>query len=808
MTTLIRDLAYAVRSLRRTPGFTAIAVAVLGLGIGANVAVFCVANAAFLRPLPVNDPATFVRVYSNSFSNTRYSTYLELRDRNSTLSQLAAFSFRSFALRVDGDSEHAFGEIVSGNYFAVTGLPSSRGRLLTADDDRSAAPPVVVLSHAFWMRRFGGAGDVIGRTISLNGQPFTVVGIASEGFGGLLPPLVGSLWVPAASDTVLRSGASLAGESFHLTGRLRPGVRREQAQADLDTIGRQLRRARGETDTGVAVSVYGPTMMHPEISRGAAVVVGAVMAVMALVLMIVCVNVANLVLARAAGRTQEIAVRQSLGAGRGRLIRQLLTESFVLSLAGAAAGLAIAYWSSQLLMNVPLPAPMPVQLNLPVDLRVAGFSTLVAVLAVVAFGVAPALSASRVDLMSVLRRGGGESPRQGRLRTIFLVGQVAMSVLLLVIAGLAIRSARAAASIDVGFDPASVVSASLDLETRGYSPDRGRAFIQALQERLDASAAIASANFVDIVPLTLSNTTTNRLRDTNPVWVEGQPLSTPQIYVNAVSPRHFRTLGIPLLAGRDFTALDTSTSGGVAIVNETMAQRFWPGQNPIGQRLRPLNGSTSPEDVVEVVGLVRDSKYVTAGEEPRVFMYRPLTQAYVPRVTVLARGRGADADTLATLKREVGAIDNGLALFAVSPLREAISVSLLPARIVGGLLGVLGLLALTLAAIGVYGVLSFIVGARTREIGVRIAVGASPAAVIRMVMRQALTWTATGMAVGFALALVSSQLLRSFLYGVSPTDPLTFAAVIVVLSAVAALAAWLPARRASRLDPVIALRQH
>ena len=812
MTTFLGDLRYGIRSLARTPAFTTIAVAVLAVGIGANAAVFCVTNAAFLRPLPVAEPGSFVRVYSNRFSNTRYDTYVELRDRNSTLDQLGAFGFRSFAVSADAEVEHAFGEIISGNYFTLTGLTAARGRLLTPDDDRPAAPAAAVLSHTYWLRRFGGSADVVGRTIVLNGHPFTVVGIAPEGFSGLLPPLSGALWVPASSDAVLRrsedASSRLAAESFHLVGRLRPGVDRATAQADLDTIARQIRTARGERDVEVAVSVYGPTPLHPEVSRGATVVVGTLMVVMVLVLMIVCVNVANLVLARGAGRTQEIAVRQSLGAARGRLVRQLLTESLVLSMAGAVAGLTLAYWSSRLLMAVPLPAPVPLQFDLAVDWRVAGFTTVIAVLATLGFGVAPAVSAARVDLMSALRRGDGESPRHGRLRSAFLVGQVAMSVLLLIIAGLAIRSARAASSIDVGFDPSSVMTASLDLETRGYSPDRGRDFLRALQDRLGASPAVVSATIVEILPLTLSNTTTNQLRDSEPAWVQGQPLATPQIYVNGVSPGHFRTLRIPLVAGRDFTPRDTVGAGGVAIVNETMARRFWPGQDPIGQRLRPLNGSTRPEDTTEVVGLVRDSKYVTAGEQPRIFMYRPLAQAYVPRLTVVVRGRGSDADSLAALKREVAALDTGLAVFAVSSMEDAISISVLPARLAGALLGTLGVLALTLAAIGVYGVLAFVVGARTREIGLRLAVGASPARVVWMVMRQALVWTASGMILGLALAAVLSRLLGTFLYGVSPNDPLTFGSVIVVLAAVAALAAWLPARRASRLDPVIALRQH
>ena len=787
------------------------AVAVLALGIGVNATVFSLANAFFLRPLPVSDPGGFVRVYSNRFSNTRHATYTELRDRNSTLTDLAGFQLRSYGLRIDAENEHTFGEIVTGNYFRTIGIAAERGRLLVPSDDAPGAPPVVVVSHVFWMRRFGGAEDAVGRTIALNGQPFTIVGIAPKGFSGVLAPLAGALWVPLGADAVLRPGMDAAArmerQSFHLAGRLKPGVNRERAQVDLDTIGRQLRSARGESDRGQAVSVYGATMLHPEASMAVTVFTSVLLAVVALVLLIVCVNVANLVLARAAGRDRELAVRQSLGAGRARIIRQLLTENLILSLAGAALGLGLAYWTTRLAMAMPLPVPVPIALDLSLDLRVVAYTALVAIFATLAFGLAPALTTSRVDLVSALKGIGADAPRHGRLRSVFLIGQVAMSVLLLVIAGLAIRSVRNARGLDVGFQSTGVVTGSVDLETRGYSQESAARFVRTIVERLESAPGIAAANAVDIVPLTLSNQTTNKRREGDPPPQEGQPLATPQIYFNSIGPGHFKTLKIPLLGGRDFNDADTNTAPKVAIVNETMARQFWPGKDPVGQRLLPVEAGAPADAALLVVGVVGDSKYATIGEEPRTFMYVPLAQEHTPRVTLLVRSAGMPAaDVIATIKRELRGVDGGLALFNVSSLDEAISISVLPARIAGGLLGALGLLALVLAALGVYGVLSFLVRARTREIGVRVALGAAPRSVVGLVVRQAMVWTLSGMAIGLALALAASRLLGALLYGISPTDPLTFGVVMLLLGSVAGLAAVIPALRASRLDPLVALR--
>jgi predicted permease len=475
-----------------------------------------------------------------------------------------------------------------------------------------------------------------------------------------------------------------------------------------------------------------------------------------------------------------------------------------LSLAGAAGGFAIAYWLTRLFMSLRLPAPVPIALDLSVDLRVLAFTIAAAVAATLAFGMIPALTASRVDLVPALKGAGGGRPRQGRLRSAFLVAQVSLSILLLVTAGLFVRSFRNARTMDPGFEADGVFTAAIDLETRGYPQRRGVEFYRSLRERLEARAGILSANIVDIVPVTLSNTTDYLLRDGDVPPAQGQRPPTPQAYSNAVGPGHFETLQIPMVAGRDFSDRDGESAPRVAIVNETFARQFWPGKAAIGQRLRPLDGDGT--NAMEVIAVVRDSKYVTVGEAPRPFLYRPLAQQYTPRVTMLVRSAETEAATFAAMKQEVRALDAGLSPFNVETLTAAISVSLLPARVAGGLLGALGILALALAALGIYGVLSFLVRARTREIGIRVAIGATPNAVAAMVVRQAMTWTVTGTVIGIGLALVLTRFLEVFLYGISPTDAWTFAGVTLLLALVACAAALVPAWRASRLNPLVALR--
>jgi predicted permease len=811
MEQLLQDVRFGIRALARTPGFTLVAVTILALGIGVNVSIFTVANAWLFRPIDAADPGRVVRVYSNQFSNTRARTYQILRDRQTTLSAIAGYQFTSFGVRIDQETEQHFGEMVSGDFFPLLGVTAGFGRVLRPADDRADAPPVTVLSHVFWAKRFGASRDVIGRSIALNGRPFTIVGVAPPGFTGPLAPISGDLWVPLASDAVLRPALDpsvrLDAMSLQIIGRLKPGVHITQAQAELDGIGREVRAADGVTADSPAISVYPATTLPPEISRAVEFFAAAVLTLGGIVLIIVCVNVANLVLARSAGRNVEMAVRQALGAGRRRLIRQLVTENLLLAGAGAAGGVLLALWSTRALMAMRLPTPVPMELSFPVDIRVLAFTAGAALVATVVFGLAPALGASRLDLVGALK-DTQSAPRHRRLRTTFLVAQVSMSVLLLIVAGLFIRSFQSARTIDLGFDARPVLTASLDLDAGGYSPDRAHELLQQLSARLRTSAGIVSSSVIDYVPLTLSNTAEHWLRDGDPPLTADRPPLTPLVYENRIGPDYFKTMQIPLLAGRDFTYQDDDRRPRVAIVNETMASTFWPDRNPLGQRLRLAGANVQPAGTIEVVGVARDSKYVSVGEPSRPFLYLAFAQNYEPRLSLLIRTTSATPASASPLVREaVRALDPALPLFNLQTMADATSISLLAARFTGQLLAALGLAALVLAALGIYGVLSFIVRTRAREIGLRLAIGATPRAVATMIVRQAMVWTIAGAAIGVTLALLLTRVLASALYGVSPNDPATLIGVTALLSAVACVAALLPARRASRLDPLKALRE-
>jgi predicted permease len=806
---LSQDLRYGARTLRRTPGFTATAVLVLALGIGVNATVFSVVNAYFFRLLPVADASNVIRVYSNRWANSRLQTYETLRDRSSTLQGLAAFQGMAAGVRVDRDTERMTGQLVSGNYFSLLGVRASLGRVLAATDDRPDAAPVVVLTHTFWERRFSASTDVVGRTMSMNDRAFTVVGVLEPAFAGTMAPLVSDFWLPLSADGLLRPSLTSAERadslSVQMLGRLAPGATRQRAAAELDTIGRALRAASGEAaSTDPVISVYPAVMLHPEIAIPIGVFVGVLMVIVGIVLLIVCVNVANLVLARAASRGIELAIRQSIGAGRGRLIRQLLTENFLLSFAGAACGFTIAYWLLKVMTVViaQTPSPTPLGLDLSIDWHVFAYLLLVVVGCTLTFGVVPAVAASRVDLVHVLKGVGGLDRRHTRARTGFLVAQVSMSVLLLVVAGLFVRALRSVQGIDTGFDSSHVLTASIDLEARGYTPDRGRELLRTLKERLEATPGVVSFNAVDILPLALSNRANYLLRDGDVVSPETRRPPMPIVYMNGVGPGHFQTLQIPLTAGRDFTDRDTNGAPLVAIVNETLARRFWPGQSAIGRRLRLVGEGPA----LEVVGVARDSQYVSIGEETKPFLYQPLAQAYRPQPTVLVRTTGAPVAILPSLKRVVQSLDSGLPVFSVAPMDEATTISLFPAKIAGRLLAALGALALALSALGTFGVLSFLVRSRGRELAIRLAMGAAPRDIALLVVRQALTWTGVGTLVGLSLAFALTRFLASFLYGVNPADPLTFAGVALLIAVVACAAAFVPARRASRQDPCATLR--
>ena len=798
---MLTDLHYGIRLLLRSPGFTGVAVVALAVGIGANLTIFGFASNLLVSPLRgVVEPGRVVRAFTNRFSGTAYADYETYRERNHTFAALAAFQGESISLRADTAPEQAFGLVVSGNYFATLGISAGSGRPIVAADDRPGAPEVVLISDRFWRVRFGANPRLVGQTLTLNGRPRVVIGVLPAGFTGTMAPLVPDLYIP-----ITQSGGADAG-SVHMIGRLQPGGSIGQAQADLTTLATQLAQARPPSGQRPMITVYRARALAPEIAVPAAVFAGVLLTVAGLVLLIACVNIANLLLARSAGRRREIGIRLALGASRGRLVRQMLTESVLLSAAGgaAAAVLAVAAARSIAAGARSLPAPVPIGLDFTVDWRVLATAAGLSMATTIAFGLVPALQSSKSDVLPALKDGVATAgAARSRLRGAFVTAQVAMSTLLLVIAGLLIRGVLSAQTLDRGLVTEGVLAASVDLRSSGYTPERGAAFYAALLERLGQAPGIRSATIVDIVPLTLSNRAGQMVKDDQDAPAGND---APLVYSNAVSAGHFRTLGMPLLAGRDFETRDRAGAPLVAIVNDTLARRFWPGESPLGKHLRDRTGPQSFGPPLEVVGLARDSKYATVGEDPKAFLYRPLSQQYSPGGTILVKSASRPTDALAGLRASVAGLDPNLPVFNVMTLDAATSISLLPVKAAATVAGSLGLVALALGVIGLYGVMSFLVRQRTREIGIRMALGAPGDAVVRLITKQGMRWTTIGLALGLGASLGVARLMAGFLYGVRPADPAAFSIITALLIGTAYLACHIPARRASRIDPLDALR--
>jgi predicted permease len=779
-----RDIRYAVRSLRQTPGFAFVAILALGIGIGANLTIFGFVNSLLIRPLPVPNPGEVIRVFHNRLANIAYPAYVEYRDRNQTLSGLAAFENLRVNFRADVEPESVWAMAVTGNYFRTLKVNATHGRTIRESDDGPGAPGVVMLSDAFWRRRFGADPTVVGRSVSIGGNPFTVIGITPPSFT-TLAPLIPEIWIPwngAYTDPT---------PSANVIGRLLPGASVEQARAELAAIAAGLARDRG---LRFFLTVYPGRILHPEIINPVAAFSGFLLALTGVVLLVVCLNVAGLLLARSASRRREISVRVALGASRSQLIRQLLTESLLLVSAGGIAAVGLAFAIARAVPAIPLPLQIPIALEMTFDWRVALFGIGLGLATMLLFGLAPALQAVKTDVVTAMKDGASTAvTKRSRLRAAFIVGQLAFSTLLLVVAAILARS-LASQTADRGFTAEKVLTASINLPV-GFSRQRGAEFYEQLLRRLDSVSGVASANIAEQMPLTLS--TSGRSYETE----SGEAFPVDQ---NVVSGGHFRTLEIPLIAGRDFSPADGASAPPVCIVNERLARRIWPGESPIGKRLRERNANSA---WIEVVGLARDSKYTSITEVPKLFLYRPLAQQYAPQASLLLKTKGEPMNVLPQVRAVVRELDPDIPVFAVSSLESAAAITLLPAKIAAALAGALGIVALLLGAIGLYGVVSFLARHRTREIGIRIALGAQPSQVMRLVMVEVVRWTVSGLVIGLAAALTVTIVLRSLLYGVAPGDPVSFGGVACILFATACAACWLPARRASRIDPLNALRE-
>lgn len=820
MNGLLQDVRYAVRLLFKSPAHTAAAALSLALGIGANTTIFSVVNSVFLHPLSVAEPASLVSVFTtdvrntggfNDYLPTSYPNFEDYRDHNEVFSALVAHQGVPLSLALGGEAEQVAGEIVSGNYFSVLGVVPARGRGFRPEEDRPGnLSPVAVVADGLWKRRFGANPNVVGQTIRLNRRPFTVVGVAPEGFKGTNAFGAPDVWVPMAVHEELLSGffaenfTSRRALLFNVLGRLKPGVSLQRAAVQMKTIGSRLEQEYPIPNKGrnVTLVLLTEATINPGF-RGNAVLGGAMlMAVVALVLLIACANVANLLLARALARQKEIAIRLSLGAGRIRLFRQLLTESLVLALLSGGLGLLLAFWGRHLLWSARPPFVPADALDLSFDARVLTFTAVVSLVTGILFGLVPALQASRPDLVVQLKDRTSLPTGANRwmsARNLFVALQVALSLIALVAGGLFLKSLANAQRIDPGFDVARVFIIRFDLGSQGYDEPRGREFHRQVLERVRALPGVQAAAVTDSIPLFGGGLARS-------VFPEGRDASDPKngilVQLAAVSVEYFKTMGIPRLRGRDFTVADDAGAPKVVIINEEAARRFWPNEDPVGKRFRFFGD----EALNEVVGVARNSKVNFIGEPPTPFIYTPLLQTYAPATVLTVRTSGAPSALVASVRGNVQPLDRQLPLLNVMTLADVFDQSLWPARVGAALLSIFGLLALVLAAIGIYGVTSYAVTQRTREMGVRLALGAPRSNVVRLVFGHAMALTAAGMVVGLAASLLVTPVVTSLLYGVSATDPVAFGGVLVVLASVAALACYVPAWRASRVDPVLALR--
>jgi predicted permease len=794
---LAADVRFALRWLRRTPGFAAVAVITIGVGIGATTTLFSVTHALLLRPLAVHEPERLYSIQEERtgrvqgglegirVSHGRYEAYVKATAP--VFENLAAHGAERFALRADGPAERVSGVLASGNYFQVLGVRPAHGRLFSGADE-----PVVVLSHRLWERRFAGDPAVVGRTAHVDGRPVTVVGVAERDFTGTTSGLLAEIWLPYRAAT--EQGESIWSDLW-LTplGRLRPEVDPRQAESLLPAIARNLEEgaAGAEVQGARLESVTG----LPAGARSAVAAFLALLLGMAtLVLLVAAANIAGMQLARAVRRRPEVAIRLAMGAGRGRLVRQFLTESVVLYLLGGAVGLAIAFWVAGLIGRIHLPIEAAILLDVTPDLRVLAFGMGLAAVVGIASGLLPAFRASRADLAPALKGGEARgSARAGRGRGAFVAAQIALSVVLLAIAALFARTLQGALRIDPGFDATGVVVAMIDLPATGYDEARGRTFQDQLVERVRAMGDVESAALA-LIPL-LSGSS---------LGIQMAPAEDPErasgIGVNYVDPEYFRTLRMDLLRGRGFDEAAGASSAAV-VVNETLARRFWSGEDPLGRVLRSGNVD------FEVVGLVRDGLYVNFHEEPGPFAFFPRQETYASQATLHVRTRTPPHEMAERIRQEVMLLDPDVAVESAGPLTAMMAVGLLPQRIGAYLVGGFGLLGLLLAGVGVYGVLSHQVAERTRELGIRVALGASAPAVIGLVIRSAVLVAALGVGIGIVLAAMLGSLIEGMVFGVSAHDPATFVGVPLLLLAVALLASFFPVRRAVRADPAVALRQ-
>jgi predicted permease len=807
---MLQDLKYAIRQLLKSPGFAAVVVVSLALGIGANTVVFSSIQASLLDPLPgvehgarlmVIDP----RDRSGTYLLTSWLDYRDVREQQTSFREIAASSIRALNLGdADGRNERIWAELVSDNFFPLLGVQPALGRFFTADEaTHPGSSPVAVIAYSYWQTRFGGSPAVLGQTLRLNDAVFTIIGVAPEKFKGSIVALGFDVWVPfTMTGQLIPSSRNLTARDdrpLMLLADLKPGVTVVQARGELEAIFRRLAAAYPGTNANLTPDLL-PLWRSPFGAQPYLLGALATQQILVfLVLLVVCANTANLLLARATVRQREIGIRLALGAGRFRIIRQLLTESLLLALLGALGGVLFSLWGIDALHHVPMPGNLPIKVVSHLDALGCAFSVLLGIACGLLFGLAPALQLTRADVNPALKVGGhgaGAAPRH-RLRNLLVTAEVAIALIVLVLAGLFLKSFRNAHTVDPGFDTRNVLLSSFDLAAKGYDKKAARAFLRELLPRLQATPGVAAATVATFVPLDV------RGLPKVPFAIAGQEASAgrPEVALYGyVVPGYFQTLGIPIVDGADFVDLDNGDKPAEVIVNEAFAHRHWSGVSPLGRKL-VADGST-----YEVVGVARDSQCVSLSAKPAPLLYFSLRDRFSFNLSLQVRTLGDPLAFAPEVRRVVRGLDANLPLRDVNSLTQSIKESLVVIRIPALMLSALGPLALLLAAIGIYSVLSYSVAQRTHEIGVRLALGASPRNVVALIVRQGLAVVVVGLVVGLGNVYFASFYLSRILVKVPPGDPTIFLAVPALLLAIAWLACWLPARRATRVDPLEALR--
>jgi len=797
--------------LVKRPGLTAIAVVTLALGIGANTAIFSLVNTALLRPLPVDKPEQLVSlntasVTGEAFPTLSYPNYRDFRDRNDVLEGLLCYRFSPVSLSNNGVNERLWTYLASGNYFDLLGVKPAAGRFFTQEDDKApGAHPVTVITYSCWQKRFGGSPDAVGKTVIINGRSFSVIGVAQPGFNGSEISYVPEMWFPMMMLSQIEPGddylESRDSANFFVQGRLKPGVTYSQAEGALKSIAAQLASEYPNENENKTIELSPPGLFGAFMRGPVLGFAGVLMAIVGLVLLLACTNLANLLLARATERRKEIAIRLAIGASRSRLIRQLLTESVLLAMMGGAIGFALAYWLVGAMTGLKPPIDIPLSTDLHIDYRVLLFTAAVSLVTGLIFGLLPALQATRPDLVPALKDEtsiGGY--RRSWLRNGLVVFQVSLSLLLLICAGLVLRGLQRAQLLNPGFVPHHAIEMSFDLSLQGYDGPRSKEFKRNLLERVRSVPGVEYAGLSNFVPLSMNI-------NNNSIFAEGAPqergANIPSAMTSRASPGLVAALGVDLLEGRDFTEWENENRQREAVINETFARRFWPGQSAIGKRFS-FDGAAGPW--IDVVGVMRDGKYFSLGEDPTPFVYVSLRPESGSFLTMIVRTASEPQSVIGALRSEFQQLDANLPVYSVRTLTEHMALPLFPARVAAMLLGSFGLLALMLAAIGIFGVMSYAVSQRTREIGIRMALGASAGAILQLVVGQGLKLIVIGMGIGLAAAFAGTRLMSALLYGVSATDSITFAGIALLLILVALLACYLPARRATKVDPMVALR--